>query len=137
MQKPSSLYELLRAVITNLLGLCWSQLLKYGQAGRWMEWGDFHFNIIGLNVLVKKSYSFSFPLRLNGSLLHLICAIARAHASTSTTILMHAKNNMYHFCLSHLLSGTVEWKKIDKEHHIQWLIAFFNLNVVLTCATSK
>ena len=49
---------MLRADITNLLGLSWSQLLKKGagrQADRWMERESFHFNIIDLNVLIKTS----------------------------------------------------------------------------------
>ena len=33
------------------------------------------------------------------SILHLIRAIARAHASTRTTSLMRVKNSLRHFCL--------------------------------------
>ena len=48
------------------------------------------------------------------SCLYLMCAIAHAHASTCATSLMCVKNSMYHFCLWHL-SGTLEWKKWNKD----------------------
>ena len=55
------------------------------------------------------------------SLLHLMRMIACVHISTLATSLMHVKNNMCHFCLSHLLSGTLEWRKWkkDQKHQIE------------------
>ena len=49
------------------------------------------------------------------SLPHLMRVIARAHASTRATSLMHVKNSTHHFCLWHLLFGTLEWKKWNKD----------------------
>ena len=46
-----------------------------------------------------KSHADSTTLDDDNSLIHLMCAIARAHASTLATSLMHVKNNMSHFCL--------------------------------------
>ena len=55
------------------------------------------------------------------SLLHLMCVIACAHASTRVTSLMCVKNSTHHFYLWHLLSGTLEWKKWNKgqKHQIE------------------
>ena len=41
-------------------------------------------------------------------LLYLMRAIAHAHARTRATSLMLVKNSTHHFCLRHLLSGTLE-----------------------------
>ena len=46
-----------------------------------------------------KSHADSTTLDDDNSLIHLMCAIACAHASTLATSLMHVKNNMRHFCL--------------------------------------
>ena len=48
------------------------------------------------------------------SLLHLIRAIARSHASTRATSLMRTKNSTRHFSLWYLLSGTFKWRKWKK-----------------------
>ena len=53
------------------------------------------------------------------SLIHLILVIARAHAITQATSLMHVKNKMRHFCVWHFLSGTLEWRKLKKEQKHQ------------------
>ena len=45
---------------------------------------------------------------------HLMCAIVHAHASTCTTILIHVKNRMYHFCLWHLFYCLGQWNKENK-----------------------
>ena len=58
------------------------------------------------------------------SLLHLMRAITRAHASTRAISLMRVKNSIHHFCFWHLLSGTLErrkWKK-EQEHQIKQVI---------------
>ena len=52
----------------------------------------------------------------NTSLLHLMRAIARAHASTRVNSLMRVKNCKCHLCLWHLLSVILEqikWKNIN------------------------
>ena len=45
------------------------------------------------------------------TLLHLMCAIEREHASIRTTRLMRVKNSTRHICLWHLLSRTLERRK--------------------------
>ena len=49
------------------------------------------------------------------SLLHLMPAIARAHASTRATSFMCVKNSTCHLCLWHLLSGTWQQRKWKRE----------------------
>ena len=61
----------------------------------------------------------------NTSLLHLMRAIARAHASTRVNSLMRVKNCKCHLCLWHLLSGILEQIKWKREHQLEWLIFFF------------
>ena len=56
------------------------------------------------------------------SLLHLLHAIACAHARTHTISLMRVKNSTCHFCLWHLLSGTLEQRKWKKETRTSNLI---------------
>ena len=57
--------------------------------------------------------------------LHLMCAIARGHASTCATGLMRVENSMRHFCLTLIVSdiGIKKMKK-DQTHQIEWLIIF-------------
>ena len=61
------------------------------------------------------------------SLLHLMSAIPHVHASTCVTILMCEKNSLCHFCLWHLLSGTLEQGKWMKEEKNQIWSFFFNV----------
>ena len=49
------------------------------------------------------------------SLLYLIRAIAHAHARTRATSLIRVKNSTHHFYLRHLLSGTFERRKSNKD----------------------
>ena len=60
-----------------------------------------------------------YPICSDCSLLHLMHAIAHAHASTGATSSMRIKNSMYHFCLWHLLFGTLKWKKWNKDQKNQ------------------
>ena len=59
--------------------------------------------------------------KLKISLLHLMRAIVHAHASTCATSLMHVKNSTHHLGLWHLLSGTLERRKLKKEQKHQIL----------------
>ena len=45
------------------------------------------------------------------SLLLLMCAITRAHATTHATSLMHVKYSTHHLYLCHSLSGTIQQRK--------------------------
>ena len=72
------------------------------------EQGTFQFWFQHLNPLGSLTWA------LNFSFLYLIHAITSAHASTCATSLMHVKSSMRHFCLWHLLSGTLEWRKWKK-----------------------
>ena len=54
------------------------------------------------------------------SLLHLMHVIAHPHPGTLATSLMRVKNSTCHFCLWHLLSGTLEWKKWKKDQKHQF-----------------
>ena len=56
----------------------------------------------------KKKFMFS-------SLLRLMRAITHAHASTCTTSLMSVRNSTRHFCLWHLLSEALKWRKWKKK----------------------
>ena len=47
----------------------------------------------------------------SSSLINLVHAIAYTHTSTRATSLMRVKYNTRHFCLWHLLSGTLKWIK--------------------------
>ena len=47
----------------------------------------------------------------SSSLINLVHAIAYTHTSTRAISLMRVKNNTRHFCLWHLLSGTLKWIK--------------------------
>ena len=59
---------------------------------------------------------------------HLMCAIACTYTSTRTTNIMHVKNNKHHFCLWHLLGGTLEWRKWKNKNNklnsssLRWLV---------------
>ena len=44
-------------------------------------------------------------------LFHFMHVISQAPPRTHATSLLHAENSMHHFCLWHLLSGTLEWRK--------------------------
>ena len=63
------------------------------------------------------AYHLSQIFLLRCSLIHLMHAIACAHASTLATSLMHVKNCTRHCCLWHLLEGR-KWKK-DKKYQIE------------------
>ena len=66
-------------------------------------------------------YLLCTPFIIN--ILQLMRAFPRPHHSTFTISLMYVKNTLHHFCLLHLLSGTLErrkWKK-DEQHQIKWL----------------
>ena len=58
------------------------------------------------------------------SLLH--WAIACTYASLCTPSLTHIINSTHHFCLQHLLPGTLEWRKSkkDQKYQIEQLINF-------------
>ena len=56
------------------------------------------------------------------SLVHLMRAIAHAHASTRATSLMRIKDNTHHFLLWRLLSGTLKWRKSKKLN--SWSFSF-------------
>ena len=59
----------------------------------------------------------------HSSLVHLMCAIASAHARTCATRLMCVKNSMRHFCLWHWLFGTLEQRKWKNKN----ITFYFNL----------
>ena len=94
---------------------------------------------VGICVNMPKSAWMAFTF----SLLHLMRAIARAHTSIRATSLMRVKHSMRHFCLWHLLCGTLKWKKNEtkiKSITLNSWSFFFNLcytfvrsNVVLPC----
>ena len=63
--------------------------------------------------------------------LYLICAFACADISTGATSLKHAKSSMCHFCLWHLLSGTLELKTIKEwTKTSNWIVDHFSLTFV-------
>ena len=64
-----------------------------------------------------KFLSSKVSLYLYNSLIHLMCAITRVHGSTCANSLMCVKNTMHHFCLWHLLPGTVEWRKLKNKNN--------------------
>ena len=73
------------------------------------------------------------PFSRSISLLHLMHVIECAHANTLATTLMFVKNNMHHFCLWHLLSRILGWRKWKKDKNIKlnsWSF-FFNLVTLL------
>ena len=55
----------------------------------------------------------------NSTVIHLMCAVTHTQASTLPTCLMNVKNSMCHFCLWHLLSGTLECRKWKKDQKYQ------------------
>ena len=61
------------------------------------------------------------------SRLHLMCAIARAHASTRTTSSMRVKNSMCHLCLWLLLPGTLEQRNERKNKNNRFNSYHFSL----------
>ena len=68
----------------------------------------------------------------SSSLLHLMRAITLIHASTRTTSLKRVKNSTRHFCLWHLLSGTLEQRKQKKELKLNtwsFSLTFANLSL--------
>ena len=77
-------------LITEYLNLCFNN---------WWE-SDIN-NIEGFKIV-----------NLNTTLFHLIHAIARAHASTPATSLMHVKVSTHHFCLWNVLLVSF-YKKIQ------------------------
>ena len=107
-------------------------------AGRWIE---------KVSILTFLTWTFSwkqvkclsFPLWHNGSLLHLMHVITRAHASTCTTILMHVKIaqviSVYQtYCLE---SGMKKIKQKTKTSNLMVDHFFFSLKVALPCMTSE
>ena len=47
----------------------------------------------------------------HASFLYLMHAIAHTHVSKHAISLKHVQNNMHHFCLWHLMPGTLEPRK--------------------------
>ena len=81
-------------------------------------------------------------------LLHLMCAILRAHASTRATSLMRVKNSTHHLCFVTLVVWDIGMKKIKEktktsnlivDHFSLNFVNFFklSLNVVLPYMTSE
>ena len=82
---------------------------------------NFNFHHSGLESLQVQCSIWSSIFCTLFSLINLMCVITCAHDSTLTTSLMRVKNSTCHFCLWHLLSGTLEcrkWKK-DKRYQIE------------------
>ena len=68
---------------------------------------------------------------ISNSFTHFMCAIPSAHTSTCTFSFMYVKHSMHHFCLWHLLSGTLKWRKWKERSEISKLIVYhFSLIVV-------
>ena len=65
-----------------------------------------------------------FKTSLKISLIHLMRAIAHAHVSTRATGLSRVRNSSRHFCLWHLLSGTLEWRKWNNKI-TNWIFGHF------------
>ena len=64
-------------------------------------------------------------------------ATACAHAGTHSTGLIQVKNSMHHFCLWHLLSGTLEWKKNWKNKISDWIVDHLSVTFCyFECCTS-
>ena len=78
-------------------------------------------------------YCFGFDIIFGDaySLLHLMRAITRAHASTLASMLMRVKNSTRHFCLWRLLSGTLEWRKWKKDKTLNEMII---VNTIISLA---
>ena len=69
---------------------------------------------------------FLFHVRNYNSLLYLVHAITRTNASTRATSLMSVKNSTHHFCLKHLVPGTLKLKKWKNKNVKLKLSFFFN-----------
>ena len=103
-------------VLFKFLKLCkWYQIAQ-SIANRY-DWSLTHYS------LVLPIYTlWEHQKTLSNSFLQLMLAIVRGHASTWSTSLMRVKNSMRHFCLWHLLSGTLEWRKWKKDKTSNWIL---------------
>ena len=104
-----------KRICSKLPEMLWSILCQKAI----LEFNPGKVNFLPSDFLFKHILDLFVILHTITSFIDLMCVIARAHTSTSAT-------NMCHFCLWHLLSETMEWRKW-KHQTSNWLFDHFYL----------